>query len=312
MPQNTVPKSLKITLVIAFWGTILVILAGSIVRTTGSGLGCPDWPHCFGKWIPPTSIEELPLDYKTRFQIQGKEIADFSAFKTWVEYINRLVGVLLGMVLVVLAGLAIAARKRLTKRVFWGSLGTLLLVILQGGIGAVVVATHLHGQTITLHMALALALAVWLSRLQLSSDAAPRVGPSPSRAWWRLAGVVYALTIMQLVLGTEVRKSIDHLVHDFVLLPRVEWALHLEWTFLVHRTLSLVFALMATAWYWRSFKEGLPLRRHFAVLGALVFLGIFTGVVLRELGFPAWAQPTHLVLGTLVLVQVDRIFSKYR
>jgi cytochrome c oxidase assembly protein subunit 15 len=108
----------------------ILILVGGIVRSTGSGMGCPDWPKCFGAWVPPTSVKELPDNYKEvyasyrekknhRFAkylvafgmsdtaeqlLQDKTVlheADFNPTKTLIEYINRLVGVVIGFLIFV-------------------------------------------------------------------------------------------------------------------------------------------------------------------------------------------------------------------
>ena len=113
---------LKLTLVLIF----LVIIAGSLVRSTGAGMGCPDWPKCFGQVVPPTSESELPDDYLETFKNKRQKKVErfskmldgfgmsntaeklrndptvlkeepFNARKTWTEYINRLFGVLAGL-----------------------------------------------------------------------------------------------------------------------------------------------------------------------------------------------------------------------
>ena len=145
---------------IIFWsivGTYLVILAGAVVRGTGSGLGCPDWPRCFGQWVPPTDISELPANYKEVYKIAGKTIADFDPFKTWTEYINRLLGALLGVLIVILFGKSLKM-KEYEKNIPWFCGGLLFLIIIQGGVGALVVSTHLKPFLITIHMFLAILL----------------------------------------------------------------------------------------------------------------------------------------------------------
>jgi cytochrome c oxidase assembly protein subunit 15 len=103
----------------------LVVVAGSFVRITGSGMGCPDWPKCFGQWVPPTEAEQLPKNYREIYlEKRSKKIEKFCKFlssiglkstsekilkdptllveetfnaqKTWTEYINRLFGFLAG------------------------------------------------------------------------------------------------------------------------------------------------------------------------------------------------------------------------
>src|SRR5882757_2076802 len=113
----------------------ILILAGGIVRSTGSGMGCPDWPKCFGGYIPPTSSSELPKDYKQKYVAErvaknqrfaktldvfgysdlAKRIREdksilvpeeFNAARTWTEYINRLIGAASGIFLLLTAILA--------------------------------------------------------------------------------------------------------------------------------------------------------------------------------------------------------------
>jgi cytochrome c oxidase assembly protein subunit 15 len=74
---------------------ILVIAAGSIVRSTQSGMGCPDWPTCYGLIVPPTSENQLPANYQQLYANEGIPAESFDALKTWIEYINRLIGALL-------------------------------------------------------------------------------------------------------------------------------------------------------------------------------------------------------------------------
>ena len=120
-----------------------VILVGGIVRASGAGMGCPDWPTCFGQWIPPTEITQLPDNYQEIYANQGYSDTQFNPIKTWIEYINRLVGVTIGICILLTAW---SARIYLTtdKSVFYIALGTLFLVGFQGWLGSVVVASNLQ------------------------------------------------------------------------------------------------------------------------------------------------------------------------
>ena len=124
--------------------TLFLIMVGGIVRAAGAGLGCPDWPKCYGLWIPPMHVSELP---------PGFDVDSFNAFKTWTEYINRLIGVLVGFFIA--ANFLTSLRYRKSKpNVTISSLLALILVLFQAWLGGQVVRSGLASGMITLHMLL--------------------------------------------------------------------------------------------------------------------------------------------------------------
>ena len=68
--------------------TYLLIFIGGLVRVSGAGMGCPDWPKCFDRWIPPTNVDQLP---------DHIDPALFNIVLAWIEYCNRLFGVFVGL-----------------------------------------------------------------------------------------------------------------------------------------------------------------------------------------------------------------------
>ena len=164
----------------------LVIIAGSVVRTSGSGMGCPDWPRCFGKWVPPTSKEQLPngiqeellekrvqkaerfagMLKKLGFQESATKILndpylekeeDFNVSQTWTEYINRLVGFLAGNIVLILFFWTFL-RYRKQRKLLLLSFLNLVFISFEGWFGSIVVASNLLPWTITIHLFFALVI----------------------------------------------------------------------------------------------------------------------------------------------------------
>ncbi len=291
--------------------TYVVILAGAVVRGTDSGLGCPDWPRCFGQWIPPVDISELPDNYKEIYQVAGKTIADFDPFKTWIEYLNRLLGAFLGLVIVWLFARSFSQGEK-EPNLPWFCGGLLLLVILQGGVGALVVFSHLKPFVITIHMALALLLLFGLHYLTKYCDDLDNFGIDfkPDAVNLRLTKGLLATGFIQVLLGTQVREQVDHLLRDTDSTSRLTLVAQLDWSFYVHRSFSLVFiALLGLSIHrlYRHDPSGSALTRAWFTL-TLVLLNVASGVGLNYFGFPAQLQPPHLFIGVLVM---GLLFQQY-
>jgi len=305
-------------------GSVLVlILVGSIVRSLGAGMGCPDWPKCFGAYIPPTSNEELPANYldifrdlrlkknerlaKTFITLGYTTLAqritndpmileeqEFSATKAWIEYINRLVGVVIGFLVLANMIYSFSSWRDNKKLVFAGVL-IFVLTGFQGWVGSLVVSTNLLHGFITFHMLLALlilALLIWMNVRIRNLDS------YPNRPLFMVCLVALLMFIPQIILGTNVRGVIDDLITNETL--RAQWSSYLEMsTFYIHRSYSWLVLVFSIVIYYLIKKNGLNnLKPYASQLVILVLVGMIAGVGMVFFDFPFWMQPIHLVVAS--------------
>src|SRR5262245_33803958 len=234
--------------------TYLLILVGGLVRASGAGMGCPDWPKCFGLWIPPTSAAELPAGY---------DPAAFNPALTWTEYLNRLLGVATGFL--IFATLVAALRRhRRTPRVLWPVVLAFLGVGFQGWLGGRVVAHDLAPWIVTVHLVMALVIVSLLLYATVSAfypRGAEPAGAPGRRVLGRAARAPAAATLVQIALGTRVRGALDLLAREAAI-PRGERLAAVGGADLVHRTAALVVlgaALALLAWTLARHRDARPL-----------------------------------------------------
>ncbi|HXC04471.1 MAG TPA: COX15/CtaA family protein [Bacteroidia bacterium] len=287
----------KTTLVLVY----LVIIAGSVVRATGSGMGCPDWPRCFGHWIPPTDVKELPANYRTYFKVQEQAIEPFNAAKTWTEYGNRWVGALLGIFMFIQLVFVFPHRKKQAS-LFKLSLAGLLLTGAEGVLGAFVVHTNLKTGVITLHMFLSLIILITQSSLLYQTR--PAIQKDPTKPFFKnLIILSLVLTTIQMLIGTQVREGVDELLKNFDAGTRWDLLNHIGLRFLIHS----VFAWCLAAFNIFLFilivknKSFYSLCRPIALsLLCVLILEMTAGAILKLYAIPAWIQPVHLLLATIL------------
>ncbi len=299
----------------------LVILMGGIVRASGAGMGCPDWPKCFGRFIPPTAESQLPADYQQIYADRGYADTRFNAVKTWTEYVNRLVGASAG-ILVFLTLLASRHFRRSDPAVFNLSLAAFLMMGFQGWLGARVVAHHLTPWIITAHMLMAFAIVILLlyaiARSQKDSLAAMDASRLPPRFKTVLLAAL-GMTLLQIAMGTQIRQAMDPLIFQQLVHgdggDRSLWRESFPIIFYVHRSFSSII-LLTNGWLvWKIAqnvsRDNLFFRFGLALAG-LVLTAILTGVSLDRLGFPAVAEPVHLLMANLIFGTQFFLFWAWR
>ncbi|TVQ79493.1 MAG: heme A synthase [Flavobacteriales bacterium] len=318
-------RLLRIELVLAY----LVIVAGSVVRMSGSGMGCPDWPKCFGLLIPPTSDEQVQfypdVDYqkgqmiivndtlwkaKSSFHSQQQwDKADweaytkhdytvFNATHTWIEYINRLLGALAGlpMLLIFFVGLTYIRKFPLISLLGFASL---FMIGFVAWLGKLVVDGNLIPGSITIHMLGAMIIIALLFTMMalLQNKVSSYVFDDKRLSGWLSLALI--LTIVQIIMGTQVREEIDHLYKAYQGGMRELWIDQLGITFYVHRSFSILL-LLVNAYLWNKNRQLEQPVRLYNFIMSLLMLELISGIVLAYLDVPAAAQPIHLVLAILI------------
>ena len=318
--ENSFIKSVKFSLIIVY----LVITAGAIVRMTGSGMGCPDWPKCFGYWIPPTERtqldwkpnhlylkgqviildEELRVaksDFNSRFDYNPKnwgfytqhDYALFNPYHTWIEYLNRLLGALAGLAVLVMTvqSFLLKKKKKITPII---SFLILMAMVFQAWLGKTVVDSNLLPYRITIHMVMALLIVLGLIILLFISQR--KITPIPASQLMKILAILaVVLTLFQIGLGTQVRQFVDLKMH----LQVSQWLDPAPLKFYFHRSLSLIVLAIHLTLFWMLRKINLNLRIFNQILG-LIGLEIFTGILMFYLDFPFSSQPLHLIIAALL------------
>lgn len=308
---------------------LLVILAGSLVRMTGSGMGCPDWPKCFGYLIPPTDVSEIEWSANKKYKkgiilrheerlieskkdfVSGKKIniynwnnytkhdySDFDATKTWIEFINRLIGVIAGIATLIMLIFSFSFYNKKNILI----LNSFLIIFgmgFQAWLGKLVVESNLSPYKITIHMLMALVIisliiySIFIAKKEMKNKT---INDSLIR---NLVIFAVIISLFQIIIGTQVREFID-LQYDLIgPNNKDKWLEAPNFYFYFHRTFSILIFLLNYGLYFlikkRNYNSNLIKK-----IGFVIFLEILVGIIMFYVNFPVLSQPIHLLLATIL------------
>ena len=308
----------------ALISVLLLMFVGAIVRVTGSGMGCPDWPTCWGCLIPPTSADQVDFDklpiekFQRKAERMGRDPAtitaeslraDFNPRHVWTEFTNRLFSLPVGFFSL---ATFIAAFWQREKRplVFWMAFGSLVVVLVNAWMGARVVYSGLKPGVLTTHLALAMMLTGMLAYCAWRGTDHPwriRMEPARRKQLRFVVGLLLAVIVAEGIIGAQVREMTDELAKFHLDAPRSSWIGELEgtWKYLFHRSFSWV-VFGATIWAWiltkrhREGGTGWVEKTAFGIVLAQMVLG----VVMSQIHIYSWVQVLHVGLAAVLLTVV--------
>lgn len=275
---------------LALWTTAityLLILVGGLVRASGAGLGCPDWPRCFGSWIPPASAANLPPEF---------DPSQFNQTLMWTEYLNRLLGVTVGFSILATAISAWRHHRR-EPRILWTTIAAFLLVGYEGWLGGRVVAHELAPWIVTAHLIVAIVIVQLLLYSTSTSFETQPVSGTRSAGWPFIA--LIAITLLQAGFGTQVRGNIDDAIDNGTARDLALWTVgRLDF---IHRDLAFVVLVGATLLTLRLLSRRSPLVSWGYLVLALAVTQIALGAYMAYGSLVPAAQVGHLTIASLLL-----------
>jgi cytochrome c oxidase assembly protein subunit 15 len=279
---------------LALWTTgttYLLILVGGLVRASGAGLGCPDWPRCFGSWIPPASAAALPPQF---------DPSQFNATLMWTEYLNRILGATVGF-LILATAISAWRHHRREPRILWTTIAAFLLVGFEGWLGGRVVAHELAAWIVTAHLIVAIIIVQLLLYATFSAfdstDSSTRAGADKPLGLSIL--FLIALTLVQAGFGTQVRGGVDAALDAGVARDLALGTVgQLDY---LHRDLAFAVLIVATLIIIRLLARRSPLVPWAVAVLGLAGLQIALGVVMAYGSLLPAAQVGHLTLASLLL-----------
>jgi len=307
MPRATLIRPLAIT---AFLLCLVVVVLGAYVRGSDAGLGCPDWPGCYGHVTPSGAIAAAQSSGGT---LEGVTV---DAGKAWKEMVHRYAAGTLGILIVVIAALAIQTRT--LKIVSLPYAATLVgLVIVQGMLGMLTVTERLHPVIVTAHLLLGLTtlsvlwwLVLTLGRRQASAWRGSTAFLGSSLTLTRRIALLGLLALaLQLALGGW--TSSHYAATGCPDFPKCQdqWWPGFQGSVGIHfaHRLGALFAtlmlLLAAVRVLRSRSDPFARRAALAVLAALA-LQLTIGIMLVQNAFPLWLATAHNAGAALLLLAV--------
>ena len=308
--------------------TFDLIVFGAFTRLTDSGLGCPDWPGCYGVSNPFHALGEIQ---QAEASLPSGPV---TVIKAWIEMIHRYLAMTVGALILVQVALALSKLKSLGKGPLLGSLGLLLLVCLQGAFGAWTVTLKLQPIIVTIHLMLALVLLACLTAYaqqdwedKTSSVRAIRIRPLSAR----LLCIAFVVLTIQIFLGAWVSTNYAVLAcPDFPtclgsIWPEANWGegftfwrelgLNAQGEFIspaalqaihwAHRLFAVAVLIVMCTLSWNALQLATPvlagLSRFAKLLLALLLLQIITGISNVVFQWPLLAALLHTA-GSAALV----------